>query len=44
MALKIAMRPPLPMPTVTMLATVWPATKFRFEAVGTFDPAGQTVR
>src|SRR6516162_2261066 len=36
--------PPAPSPTVTMLATVWPATTLTFEAVGWVAPAGHTVR
>ena len=27
-----------------MFATVWPGRKFTFEAVGTGEPEGQTVR
>ena len=35
--------PPAPTPTVTMLATVWPATTLTFDAVGMAAPAGHTV-
>ena len=35
--------PPVPRPTVTMLATVWPATTLRLDAVGMAAPAGHTV-
>jgi hypothetical protein len=36
--------PSVPSPTVTMLATVCPATTFTFDAVGMAAPAGHTVR
>src|SRR5450759_3935605 len=35
---------PAPRPTVTSLATVWPATQLRLEASGSATPAGNTVR
>src|SRR5215218_2656611 len=41
--LKRSTWPPVPSPTVTMLATVWPATKLRLDAVGIGAPAGHTV-
>src|SRR6266487_1358798 len=35
---------PVPLtPTVTRLGTVWPATKFRFDASGGVAPVGHTV-
>src|SRR6476469_10054852 len=42
--LKIDTWPPVPTPIVTWLATVWPATKLRFDAFGRGWPAGHTVR